>query len=614
MHFDSIQIPLSWRLRRNLRTLGTGMATVLAWLSLTAISTPLHAATVTVSNCNDSGVDSLRAAVASADSGDIIDMSGLACTVALSSAIVVGQDALTIRGKPETDISELPVTTLSAGGLSNVIVYYGTDGLTLEWLHVTEGKSLAGGCIYAYNSDVILSDSAVTGCEANQPTTHDAQGGGVFAPVVKLTRSKVSNNIAVSAAGNAMGGGIYASGDVFLGEGSEVSYNEVTSGLDDKKALGGGIFASGTVRGGWAGSKVMYNNAWGDWGQGGGIYAVDMLIDGYNIPGEALEVSHNFAGLSGGGIHTPPGGNTVLGGATIMANGAQMGGGILSESELKLMRVEISGNNATFMGGGVVASQRAVIADSSINNNIGGQMVGGLVTYRDTIIHGSTIAGNRAVQMGGAALGAGLFIAGQTITIEQSTISNNLASDDSAMGAGLRVSHPASIYNSTIVNNIAWNAIGSTHGAGLNLTRATTQVEMIGTIVSGNRTLQTGTESCNMDACDDDVGTDPASDPVPPISGSANLVGHSSVTLPTDTLQSFDPNLGPLADNGGLTLTHLPNDESPVIDAGTDNGFTTDQRGDGFPRVIGVRADIGAVEWGGGTPPGDEIFADGFED
>ena len=69
----------------------------------------------------------------------------------------------------------------------------------------------------------------------------------------------------------------------------------------------------------------------------------------------------------------------------------------------------------------------------------------------------------------------------------------------------------------------------------------------------------------------------------------------------------------PLADNGGRTMTHALADGSPAIDAG-DNplGLATDQRGDGFVRVFGGAADIGAFEVQPAAPA-DRIFADGFD-
>ncbi len=69
-----------------------------------------------------------------------------------------------------------------------------------------------------------------------------------------------------------------------------------------------------------------------------------------------------------------------------------------------------------------------------------------------------------------------------------------------------------------------------------------------------------------------------------------------SSPLPADTITA-DPMLEPLADNGGFTMTHALSAGSPAIDAG-DNaaGLHTDQRGQGFPRVNGAQADIGAYE------------------
>jgi hypothetical protein len=104
--------------------------------------------------------------------------------------------------------------------------------------------------------------------------------------------------------------------------------------------------------------------------------------------------------------------------------------------------------------------------------------------------------------------------------------------------------------------------------------------------------------------------------------GEFNLVRtHVARNLGTTTGSPLtsDPLLGPLQDNGGRSQTMAPAEGSPVIDAGSTFGLTTDQRG--LPRPAdfaalpnaGDGSDIGAVELQlpapggpgtGGPPPG----------
>ena len=92
---------------------------------------------------------------------------------------------------------------------------------------------------------------------------------------------------------------------------------------------------------------------------------------------------------------------------------------------------------------------------------------------------------------------------------------------------------------------------------------------------------------------------------LPGLSGSNAVVdlGHN---LSSDTnyafvapgsLNNVDPKLGPLANNGGPTLTMALLPGSPAIDAGDSlSAPTTDQRN--HPRPVGPAADIGAYEYG----------------
>jgi len=74
------------------------------------------------------------------------------------------------------------------------------------------------------------------------------------------------------------------------------------------------------------------------------------------------------------------------------------------------------------------------------------------------------------------------------------------------------------------------------------------------------------------------------------VSGSGNLI-------------AVEPMLAPLANNGGPTQTHALLAVSPALNAGSNPlNLTTDQRGTGFPRVVGAAADIGAFEGTVGPP------------
>ena len=68
-------------------------------------------------------------------------------------------------------------------------------------------------------------------------------------------------------------------------------------------------------------------------------------------------------------------------------------------------------------------------------------------------------------------------------------------------------------------------------------------------------------------------------------------------SAPGTNLFGLDPLLGPLAYNGGPTLTRALLPGSPALDRGSNpEGLTEDQRGYGSDRVVGAAADIGAYE------------------
>ena len=140
-----------------------------------------------------------------------------------------------------------------------------------------------------------------------------------------------------------------------------------------------------------------------------------------------------------------------------------------------------------------------------------------------------------------------------------------------------------------------------------------TRTQVSSSIIAGNTATTDG----------NDVSSPPVPDPDVPVENSFvslgfNLIGDGQFTgvdfftdgtggdIVGTKATPVDPLLGPLADNGGPTLTHALLAGSSALNAG-DPSFASppdfDQRGIGFPRVQLVRIDIGAFEAASFLPP-----------
>ncbi len=275
--------------------------------------------------------------------------------------------------------------------------------------------------------------------------------------------------------------------------------------------------------------------------------------------------------ISGNTIASVSGGNG--------ANYFSAGGGLYVRGGLSMSRSTISGNSATTTGTGHQA------------------LGGGVFVTGNASIENSTIEGNTATGAGGGLM-KGVYSVygdpGTTLSISNSTISGNGA----AQGAGIATARPTTINNSTI----AFNA--SSEGGGGVLFRAqgfeNLMFDFQSSIIANNSGTGTG------------LGADLGATGAVQINGSNNLIlDGGTLDLPADTLDT-DPMLQTLAANGGPTLTHALDEASPAIDAGNNAAdLEFDQRGDGFARVVGKAADIGAFEWSQSIS--DLIFRDGFE-
>jgi hypothetical protein len=254
--------------------------------------------------------------------------------------------------------------------------------------------------------------------------------------------------------------------------------------------------------------------------------------------------------LPGGGLYVK--GNVGLTHSTVANNYGYKGGGVWTMGELTVTSSTVS-NNSAYMGGGLWTHGKGMtLAGSTISGNAAGFNSGGVLAYSESgtwdgkaVITNSTISGNTSGKFIG-----GIYVANMEVHMSNSTIAFNRAS---TICSGLLIGghHVYSAYmdSSVLANNVS----------------------------------ASGTQ------CD-------FSFPTLSVNGAHNLIVASNSILPPDTLRT-DPLLQPLADNGGPTQTHALTAGSPAIDTGSNLlGLAFDQRGQGFARVHGSAADIGAFE------------------
>lgn len=241
------------------------------------------------------------------------------------------------------------------------------------------------------------------------------------------------------------------------------------------------------------------------------------------------------------------------------------GAGILIDSgTVELDSVTVSNNSATFdsEGGGIRKRGLGVLTinNSTLSFNLAqgaGGGSGGAISINEgyVTINNSTVSGNTALYAGGIAFEPDDPL--DTLRINSSTVTTNNASG--VGGVGLSVGRLL-IRNSLIVGNTA-----------------STNPEF--SVVAGDF-ISLGNNIFGLSSL-----------------GSLGVININDLYL-SDPIITI---IGPLVDNGGSTLTHLPTANGPAIDAGqTDSGIVlstnNDQRGNGFHRINNSAIDIGAVE------------------
>ena len=347
---------------------------------------------------------------------------------------------------------------------------------------------------------------------------------------------------------------------------------------------GGGIENAGTLT--VNNSTISENTAGGGSGNGGGI----ANLSGRTATINNSMVSGNSADANGGGLSN--GGTLTINYSTISANiagggsgGSDNGGGIANLSGSTMLTINsstITGNSADNNGGGIDNAGPLTISNSTISGNSAAINGGGLENSGNLVtITFSTLAGNTASSSGGA-----INNASGNVTIINSTISGNSVDNGgggSTGGGGISNSGFLVVASSTISDNVIIGGDGG--GISSDLFAIT---NLRSTIVANNDAL----------FGDDVVGRFLAEYSLI----ERRLGATFQETVAGSNRYGIDPRLGPLAENGGPTLTHALLPGSPAINRGSNLGIfagtpapSFEQRGLGFVRAVG-RADIGAVE------------------
>ena len=264
--------------------------------------------------------------------------------------------------------------------------------------------------------------------------------------------------------------------------------------------------------------------------------------------------------------------------------GWQLAGGILNNGSLTLDHVTLTGNTMAtdvgdfWQGGGAIYNGDGAtlnLVDSSVTNNQARWSGGGVYSFFNTTTNviRSTISGNVSNDVGGGIRSLGKF------TIQDSTISGNTTTGWHG-GAIFHTDGAMEITNSTIANNNGPDWAPSAIFIG-EYGSVLASLKMTNTIVTGNHWY----------ACEKSASPGPVS----VVSGGNNVIQDNSCNPVASDVIVWDALIGPLADNGGPTLTHALLPGSPAIDAANDTACSaTDQRGVSRPQ--GAHCDVGSYE------------------
>ncbi|MFH1436196.1 MAG: right-handed parallel beta-helix repeat-containing protein [Pseudomonadota bacterium] len=349
---------------------------------------------------------------------------------------------------------------------------------------------------------------------------------------------------------------------------------------------------------------------------GGTLAIIDCTFSGNQCPGEGQDVA-------GGAVYSIGRGLTAVEGSRFFDNSGSNGGALGNlHNDLVIANSIFAGNAATGSGGnpgnggngGAIyidgVGQTVEICGATISGSAANAYGGGLFRVSNDgtgtmTMDTCTIDGNKIPDRSPSMAG-GLYLQGMAVTMTATTISNNEARGAGGMFVG--PDSTAQLFNVTVAHNTALSSLGGgisfdagVTGTVLNCTlannRAPGEVAFAAATVGGGAVTMQNTI---VDGHEAGNGWNPISCRDLLMEGGGNIqypverAGGGSDdpdALCTPDILVADAMLGPLRDNGGPTLTLMPDPGGPAPGLAT-GCPATDQRGE--PR--GEPCTSGAVE------------------
>lgn len=344
-------------------------------------------------------------------------------------------------------------------------------------------------------------------------------------------------------------------------------YTLALPGADEEAALSGDLDITDdvTITGAGAASTII---------DGADLDRVLHVTANTQVTISGITVRNGSAAVAGGILNT---GTVFLNDAVVSDNtAADDGGAVINHGTFFVERSVFTGNTSGDNGGAFWGDGALELTDSTIAGNTAHDEGGAIVSFGGyVILDKSTVSDNHALTIRGGGL---VNFGKSSMELTNTTVSGN---DAATLGGGILNNGVLTLELVTIAGNTAGSG-GGLHNGG--------SVRIRFTIIASN----------TPDAC---AGGGTI------VFSSANMHddGTCAFAGPGDTTD--DPQLLPLADNGGLTMTHALPQTSPAIDAAAScGGVSSDQRG--VRRPQGPACDIGAFELGQ-VPIAGDVSCDG---